>query len=145
MPRRRAPVVTRASEAPRAHEAALPPRDALVLEAPILTVSEANKRGHWAKGARRAKSQRDVVKLLLVSKLGRAPAPPLEVRLVRIAPRRLDGDNLQRALKAIRDGVADWLGVDDGDPRLTWLYDQGAGAPKYYGVRVELRASARST
>jgi hypothetical protein len=122
-----------------AHEAKLPPRDALVLEAPIRIESEANKRGHWAKGAKRAKGQRWTIALLLRAELKRAPQPPLEVRLVRIAPRRLDGDNLQRALKAIRDGVADWLGVDDGDPRLTWLYDQGAGAPKYYGVRVEVR------
>ena len=26
--------------------------------------------------------------------------------------------------KATRDGVADWLGVDDGDKRLSWRYAQ---------------------
>jgi hypothetical protein len=50
----------------------------------------------------------------------------------------LDGDNLQSAFKATRDGVADWLGVDDGDPRLDWQYRQRKGAAKVYAVEIEV-------
>lgn len=65
-------------------------------------------------------------------------ALPCTVTLTRIAPRDLDGDNLQSSLKAIRDGVADFLKVDDRDSRVTWAYAQERGAPKFYGVRVEI-------
>jgi hypothetical protein len=60
------------------------------------------------------------------------------VRLTRIGPRKLDSDNVAGACKATRDGVADWLGVDDGDEsRVRWVYAQERGA---YGVRVEVLA-----
>ena len=60
------------------------------------------------------------------------------VTLTRIAPRKLDCDNLRGALKAVRDGVADWLGVDDGSERITWKYAQERGKPKWHSVRVEV-------
>jgi hypothetical protein len=34
----------------------------------------------------------------------------------------MDSDGLAIAFKAVRDGVADWLGVDDGHESLTWRY-----------------------
>lgn len=58
------------------------------------------------------------------------------ITLTRLAPRSLDTDNLQRALKAIRDGVADALGVDDGDARLRWRYAQEQA--RDYGVRISV-------
>ena len=66
---------------------------------------------------------------------------PIVVTLTRIAPRLLDvGDNLSGgSLKSLRDGIADWLGVPDNDPRVTWLYDQRKGEPKKYAVEVEVR------
>ncbi len=36
----------------------------------------------------------------------------------------LDSDNLQGALKPLRDAVAYSLGIDDGDPRIEWEYHQ---------------------
>jgi hypothetical protein len=63
---------------------------------------------------------------------------PLVVTLTRVAPSNgLDGDNLQGSLKACRDGVADWLGVDDRDPRVTWLYEQRRGKEWSVEVHVE--------
>ena len=64
-------------------------------------------------------------------------APPLSssVRLVRVSPRRLDDDNLSAALKSVRDGVADVLGVDDGDSRVVYVVDQESGRA---GVLVEV-------
>jgi hypothetical protein len=49
------------------------------------------------------------------------------VLLTRVAPRTLDTDNLERALKAVRDGVAEAWGINDADPRVEWLTDQRAG------------------
>ena len=63
---------------------------------------------------------------------------PLTVVLTRVAPRRLDGDNLQSGFKAGRDGVADWLGVDDGNGLIDWQYAQRAAGPKVYKVEIEV-------
>lgn len=62
---------------------------------------------------------------------------PLRVRMVRVAPRPLDDDNLRAAFKAVRDGIAEALGVDDGprEGRVAWEYGQELGTA---GWRVEL-------
>ncbi|HPD18011.1 MAG TPA: endodeoxyribonuclease RusA [Planctomycetota bacterium] len=109
---------------------------------PIRTWSEPNLRGHWARRARRAREAREAARLLVRAAL--APLPPgtggrkIIVRLTRIGPRRLDSDNLAAALKHVRDGVADALGMDDGDARLRWLYAQRNGRPGEYAVLVEI-------
>lgn len=65
---------------------------------------------------------------------------PATVKLTRVAPSNgLDDDNLRGALKSVRDGIADALGVDDRDPRVTWEYDQRRGKPREYAVEVEIR------
>jgi hypothetical protein len=111
---------------------------------PLRTVSVMNFREHWRPRAKRAQGQRKVA----AWHLGGAGVRRLEayygepgalVTLTRIAPRALDGDNLQSALKAVRDGVADALGIDDRDPRVTWTYAQEKGKPKHYAVRIEIR------
>ena len=102
---------------------------------PIKVRSEANGRDHWRVKARRAREQR-MHSAWLLRKASRPPAPPLTIALTRIAPRDLDSDNLASGFKAIRDGVADWLGVDDGDKRLTWIYAQRRGAPREYAAEV---------
>jgi hypothetical protein len=48
----------------------------------------------------------------------------VRVDMHREGPRGFDDDNLLGAFKAIRDGVADQLGVDDRDPRIVWHYAQ---------------------
>jgi hypothetical protein len=62
--------------------------------------------------------------------------------LVRIAPRALDDDNLRGALKAARDGVSDAMGVNDRDPRVTWLYGQRRGSTGQYAVEVSVWSEA---
>jgi predicted Fe-S protein YdhL (DUF1289 family) len=103
--------------------------------------SVANKREHWSRRAKRAKDQRELARWSL-SIAGVRPSPPLTIRITRIAPRNLDSDNLSSGCKALRDGIADWLGVDDGDNRLTWVYAQERGQPRQYLVRVEFEALA---
>lgn len=102
---------------------------------PIKSVSVANLRLHWAVKAKLAKAHRSASRLALESVAPEAPELPLTVILTRLGPRTLDGDNLQSALKAVRDGVADWLGVDDGSSQLDWQYQQRKGA---YAVEVEV-------
>ena len=110
---------------------------------PIRTVSEANSREHWRAKHARSKSQRGIVKMMLYnhrkSLKGRGE---YVVTLTRIAPRKLDGDNLQRSFKAIRDQVAEEIGRDDGSDCYGWHYAQEQGKPKEYAVRVEVQACA---
>jgi len=51
--------------------------------------------------------------------------------------RRMDSDGVASALKAVRDGIADALGIDDGNSRITWIYGQERGE---YSVRVEIES-----
>jgi len=73
--------------------------------------------------------------------LGNKPRPalPCTVLMTRIAPRKLDDDNLRGAFKAVRDQVAAWLGVDDADPRVTWAYAQERGAVREYKARLDFQ------
>lgn len=110
----------------------------MTLELPIYTCSEANQRGTWKRHHKRRSRQRGTVRLALRAHLGRPPGPPVSVELTRVAPRKLDDDNLQGAFKHVRDGVADWLGIDDGDERVRWLYGQEKGPKRRYGIRIEV-------
>jgi hypothetical protein len=46
------------------------------------------------------------------------------VTFTRVGPRILDDDNIRPALKGVRDQVATILGIDDGDARIKWQYEQ---------------------
>lgn len=104
---------------------------------PVETVSEMNRRDHFIVRHRRLKSHRDAAWLLCL------PHPvPCVVTLTRVGGRSLDDDNLRSALKGVRDGVADRLGVDDADPRVEWRYAQARKSRKrgaQRGVRVEIK------
>lgn len=109
---------------------------------PIRLVSVANTREHWAKKARRAAAHRGAVRMVLATQGKWCGELPVSVTLTRIAPRPLDGDNNQAAIKSCRDGVADWLGLHDNDPRITWQYAQERGAVKQYAVRIDITEAA---
>lgn len=107
---------------------------------PLRLTSEANARGSWHAGAARARLARAQVHAAL-RRAEPGPLPlPVVVRITRVGPRRLDDDNLSRAAKALRDGVADWLGCDDGDPRVSWHYAQATSREYRVVVTVERRA-----
>ena len=101
------------------------------LDLSLQTVSEANRREHWASRARRVKMQRAATTMALRQYGHLLPelrdAATIYVLLVRVSPRRLDDDNLRGALKAVRDAVAAWVGIDDGSPRWKWEYAQRKG------------------
>jgi hypothetical protein len=108
---------------------------------PIKVVSVANLREHWSKRSARAKTHRSTARLML-TQWGLHPELPVTVMFTRLGPKLLDGDNLQSSCKAARDGVADWLGLDDADPRITWKYGQQQGKAGVYGLIVEVAPTA---
>ena len=100
-----------------------------VVALPVRLVSVANLREHWAAKAKRARLQREAARVLVARVVpAGAGAWPVRITITRIAPRALDGDNMQGACKAVRDGIADALGYrDDSHPDLTWAYAQAKG------------------
>jgi hypothetical protein len=110
------------------------------VEMDMKIVSVANMRLHWAAKARLTKSQRQKTRnaLAAVAQSFGVEVLPVTVVLTRVAPRRLDGDNLQSGFKAVRDGVADWLGVDDGNSLVDWQYAQRSAGAKVYKVEIEV-------
>lgn len=118
----------------------------LTVLVPIETVSEMNRRDHWAERHRRAKQQKEMTTLLLrTSKTPRSELrAPYVVRMTRIAPGAIrDSDNLAAATKAVRDAVASFLGVDDadvfGNGPVRWVVGQEKGP---YGMRIEIEGCA---
>lgn len=104
---------------------------------PLKTVAGLNAREHWRKRAKRVKAERLTARLVLTPH-AKPDVFPVVVRMVRLSPGTLDSDNLQGAAKAIRDGVADWLGIPDNDPRIDWQYGQERCKRGWFGVRVEI-------
>jgi hypothetical protein len=112
---------------------------------PLETETESNAKGHWRPKAERAKKQRSdtffhthAVAMSLRTRLKSGTIRRIEVTLTRISPRELDDDNLASALKHVRDGVADALGVDDRDRRISWRCEQASGGRDTRAVRIDL-------
>lgn len=109
------------------------------VEYPTRLISALNAREHHMARARRVKKERWNARLMLLQARQSPPEFPIVVTVTRIAPRVLDThDNLGSACKATIDAVAEWLGVDDADPRVKFVPAQERGAPKFYGVRIEV-------
>ena len=111
---------------------------------PIWLKSSSNLREHWSARMRRNKSHKMLAQAELRSHFIDRPPSKKDrfiVTLTRIAPRMLDDDNLAAAFKGVRDGVAKAMGIDDRQsPLLKWVYEQEKGEPKYYAIRIEVRA-----
>lgn len=103
------------------------------LTIPLRTSRGQNAREHHHARAKRVKAERSAVAWLLLGKP--KPALPCVVHMTRIAPSNgLDDDNLTGALKAVRDQIAEWLGVDDKDTaRVKYVCHQERGP---WGVRI---------
>lgn len=115
---------------------------------PMKLRSKANEATTTMRGRRgqmgRTKTQRSAARMALAGsgwreRLEHSSTPDKDrivVLLTRVSPRNLDDDNLAGALKAVRDGVADALKVNDRDPRVVWLVDWEQG--KKHEVRIEV-------
>lgn len=108
------------------------------LELRLKTVNPLNKREHWATRAKRAKNERYVTGMWLKVRSAFTPFPalPATVTLTRLAPRVMDSDGLAASFKAVRDGVQDAYGVDDGSDLFRWEYRQEKS--KTYAVRIDI-------
>lgn len=120
------------------------PGQYLAFVLPLRLTTLGNAKEHWRTKAARARSQRDVTALVLRS-LGPPPTVDgLTVTMTRVAPNGLDDDNAVGCFKHCRDQIAQWLGIDDGDPRVTWKVEQAREAPRTYGARVTFRYVTRA-
>lgn len=113
------------------------------------TVSEANQREHWAVKFKRNKSQQEATWWAIfdagLHKGCFSSAESLRVTFERIGRTKMDSDNLAGAFKHIRDAVARWLDVDDGDERIHWVYRQWPeGKGKSVLVTIERMTAAHS-
>ena len=112
----------------------------LSLKVPIRIQSESNLREHWTKKHKRQKKQKLVLRQYLMTL--EKPSLPVEITLVRIAPRQIDVDNMWSGVKIAIDTIADWLipghmpGIADGDRRLTFRVEQKKGDPKEYALKI---------
>lgn len=113
----------------------------LDLWVPILVVSEANQREHWAVKNRRRKAQQAAV-LAVLEGFAVPSVKSAFLTFTRVSSgwQSLDSDNLAGAFKGTRDAVCKWLGVDDGDKRLVFDYRQETRA-KHGGVRIKIVAN----
>lgn len=101
---------------------------------PLKTVNPLNgQHGHWRKTAARRKSERSTAFVMVpVFKL------PATVTLTRLSAGTLDDDAVPGAMKSIRDGICDKVGIPDNDPRIRFVYAQERCNRGAFGVRVEI-------
>jgi hypothetical protein len=113
----------------------------LSFDAPIRIVSEANDRSHWSVKSKRRKAQQQEMDVILLNALqGRKVALPCTVKLTRVGPKLMDDDNWINGAKGVRDQIARRLGVDDGDPRIKFEYEQVAIGERSHNLIVEINS-----
>lgn len=112
----------------------------LSMTLPIEVLSQQNLKSQWTARFRFAKDQRKNLDSWMwgmsLSASGSAFPGRWRVTLVRLGcPQAMDQDNLAVAFKAIRDGIAFWLGVDDQESKdLAWYYGQESDGG--VGIRI---------
>jgi hypothetical protein len=100
----------------------------VVVELPGLRlVNPLNNRQGWRAVSVRGRREKAAVAAALRGR--KPPALPVVVTITRVSPGRLDDDGATASAKHVRDAVAGWLGVDDGDRmRVLFVVDQAKGA-----------------
>lgn len=101
-----------------------------VIEWPMVTKALQNDGAHWSTRAKKVTAQRTTTGLMLranrvADQIGPCPdGHRLKVSLLRISPRKLDpGDNHLSSLKSVRDEIAAYFHVNDGDEsRIVFEY-----------------------
>ena len=103
---------------------------------PIRTVNPLNTREHWAKRAKRSKSERESAYWLTPEPYLVTSQRPVIVFLERVGKRKMDDDGLSASFKAIRDGIASKLGIDDGSEDIRFVYSQRVYKRYYVEVTI---------
>lgn len=128
--------------------------DAIEFVIPVRVVTLENQRKHWkAKATQAAKQKKQAFDALWwaynaswfdATKVdnplgGWLIVPDVEgakVTLTRYGVGRLDSGNIEGCFKHIQDGIAEWLGIDDGHDDVAWRYAQRKS--DHYGVEVRI-------
>lgn len=110
----------------------------MLITVPLRTGRGLNDREHHMARHRRVKKEKEAVAWFLIGKA--TPTGQVRVVMRRVSPssKGLDGDNLQGSQKGVRDQVAAWLGRDDGDPSVEWIYAQRPGKKGEWAVEIEI-------
>jgi hypothetical protein len=114
-----------------------PRRMVIEVDVPVYARIEANTGGSLRGKIKRKTALGDIT----AESLPRLSEPfplPCVVTLTRYSAKKPDDENSSHSLKAVRDAVADWLGVDDGDEtKVRWRYRRAAGWVACVRIRVE--------
>lgn len=111
------------------------------LEIPIRTFSESNLSDHWTEKNKRKKQQRFLINSYM-NYIKKSIKTPCIIKLTRIAPRKLDSDNLVSSFKFVRDAISDLIkpgmapGRSDAEG-IDFMYDQ-SHRTKQYAIKVEI-------
>lgn len=111
---------------------------------PVLpkSLNESRYEHHMVRYRREGQEKFLVSSMLNTSKIPKPPLP-VKVTLVRCSSGVLDDDNATASMKHIRDVIAKWYGVDDGDPeKIQFIVTQEKVRRKSQGtkVRIETRS-----
>ncbi len=110
---------------------------------PIKTISEANSTEHWSKKNKRHQTQKKWIFAAFRTYSAIIPKK-CHIVLTRIAPRKLDSDNLVSSFKYVRDAIADHInpgyapGFADSGDNMTWEYKQEKGEPRIHAIRIQI-------
>ena len=111
-------------------------RGAFTIPIPIRTTTGLNFREHFAVRSKRVKRERQATRWFWLKAKPPQFILPLRITLIRVSPGNgTDLDNVVGGLKGVRDQIAEQLGFDDGDDRITWRYGQLKGP---WGVTVTI-------
>lgn len=109
---------------------------------PLQLRNPLNGPGGTTKGARYAANERRRAERMKGRTLGErlinryGASTFIVVVLTRVSPKAFDSDNLEAAFKSVRDGMAEAWGINDADPRVTWVTDWRKG--KAHAVEAAL-------
>lgn len=108
-----------------------------VLKNPLNGSGGATKGARYAANAKR-RDERAVGRSMAMKMTGGRLASAIDyvVVLTRVSPKAFDDDNLGAAFKSVRDGMAEAWGLNDADPRVTWVTDWRKG--KAHAVEAAL-------
>jgi len=108
---------------------------------PIRLQSYANMAEHWRRKVQRKKKHNELLDAyFFVQQL--EIKPPCRITLVRVAPRKLDDDNLRFAFKNVLDRIGKYLmpekkvGHADGSGLIQVDYQQTRGKPNEYKINI---------
>lgn len=112
----------------------------VTIDLPIKTVNPLNGQWtHWRKRRKLVNAEKETTTMIVKPRLEKGRIPCSVVLTRKHWAKPMDSDAVPPSLKAIRDAIAKCIGIDDGDARIQWSYQQAKCKHKDFGVIVEIR------